>query len=60
MFVRIIGFIIIIWSFVFVLRRPDKSLMETLMEHKQKQMEKMEQKTEQKAQLDSLKNKEPQ
>jgi hypothetical protein len=56
MFVRIIGFIIIIWSFVFVLRRPDKSLMETLMEHRQKQMEKMEQKE----QLESLKNKEPQ
>jgi hypothetical protein len=60
MFVKIIGFIIIISSFVFVLRRPDKSLMETLMEHKQKQMEKMEQETEQKAQLESLKNKEPQ
>lgn len=47
----IAGLILIIVSFIYILRKPGVSMMESLMNHRQEQMEKMERQQAEEARL---------
>lgn len=41
MIIKIVGIVIIVISFIFILCRPDQSLMDTMMKKRKKDIEKM-------------------
>ncbi len=41
MVIKIVGIVIIVLSFIFILHRPDQSLMDTMMKKRKKDIEKM-------------------
>ena len=45
------GLILIVVSFIYILRRPGVSMMESLMNHRQEQMEKLERQQAEEARL---------
>ena len=48
------GLILIVVSFIYILRRPGVSMMESLMNHRQEQMEKLERQQAEEARLAAL------
>ena len=54
----VLGIILIIVSFVYILRRPGVSMMESLLQQREKKMELLKAKQEEEARLASLENEE--
>ena len=54
----VLGIILIIVSFIYILRRPGVSMMESLMQQREKKMEMLKAKQEEEARLASLENEE--
>ena len=54
-FVKIIGVVIILLSFLFILKRPDKSMLDTMMDKRKKDMEKLMEEQNKESEEDSEK-----